>query len=830
MMLQKFTSKNIVLALLLFFSCGILQAQIDTAFWFAVPKLTHNHAGHPIRLVVSALDQNATVTVTMPAATNPNITTLNVNAGQSATYQFVGGGQNTAGVVTLDNIEEYECNHNATSNRGIYIHSTAKINAYISVMCNNSEIYALKGNNGLGTKFFIPMQFSFPNASYTDPARNSVEIIATEDNTVVQITPTAALYGGQPANQTFSVTLNRGQVYSFASASQTANGHLAGTIVTSNKPIVVDISDDSVTPNNSNQDLVADQIVPEDMAGTMYIVIPSPSEASNSENSSMSDYAYIFALEDNTNVTVKSSTNPSPLTPTYSNLNRGSKKAYHFTDNNAVYIEADKPILVFQLTGAGNEVGGTLLPHVYCTGSTSVSYTPMASYHGHTKYIYLTLICNPAFKSGFNITTGTQTVTLTNSDWKTVPGHVFNYCCKKITNTSSIIKVNNSLGKFQMGVIDWNGSYDDCSISYFSDYDSGNELTWNTSLTHSDYCQGETINFEFDTIDIKDLAVFGPNNFTLENGAQMVFTNPDPSYSGTYVVQGWDARDCLNDIFTDTIEIVIHSNADTIIKDTICLGDTYTKYGFNISADTTKIPGLHYDSLKLETVQYGCDSIVYLQLTVRDSIKSLFYDTACIEYVWNNVTYNASGSYKQVLQSIDGCDSVVTLNLNIVVPKVTITTEDDFCEHDEANLTANSDFSNYVWSTGETTQSIVATAPQKYYVTVTDDDGGCATTTFFEIQPCSFNIFLPTAFSPDSRIQENKTFSIAPAVHKFINDEGFSIEIYNRWGSLVFYSDKKDFVWRAEDVPVSQVYVYIIRYYDLGGKKQYVQRGEVTVL
>lgn len=40
-----------------------VSAQVDTAFWFAVPKLC-DHAHWPITLVVSSFDQPATVTVT----------------------------------------------------------------------------------------------------------------------------------------------------------------------------------------------------------------------------------------------------------------------------------------------------------------------------------------------------------------------------------------------------------------------------------------------------------------------------------------------------------------------------------------------------------------------------------------------------------------------------------------------------------------------------------------------------------------------------------------------------------------------------------------------
>lgn len=801
-------------------------SQVDTAFWFAVPKLTHSHAGRPIKLCISTFGEPATVTVTKPAANNAQVASFTVGANQSYAYQLVGGDQNN-----LSNIADFECNHNQISDLGLYIHSTTKVIAYISVMSNNSEIYALKGENGLGRAFFIPMQFQYVNANLYNDARNSVEIIATEDNTTVHIIPSKALYGGHAANQEIIVTLNKGQVYSFASSSQAANGHLEGTIVTSDKPIVVDVSDDSVTPNGSNQDLVADQIIPEELAGSQYIVVPSPSAAENTYNNSMSDYAFIFALEDGTDVEVRSSTNDSgfPYTTTnYNNLNRGAKKAYHFTSNRAVFIEATKPIFVFQLIGAGNELGGTLLPHTYCTGSEEVVYHPEPSVNGHTKHIYLTLLCNPSYTSGFEI--NNSTTYISNSDWKTVPGHVFKYCCKEITslNTAQSIRIKNSLGKFHLGVVDWNGSYDDCSISYFSNYSSGSKLSWDTTLTHFDYCQGETINFMFDTIDVNNLRIVGPNDFEANEGDAFSIENVMPENSGEYVVIGHDSRACLNENFTDTIQITVHPTLESLVEATVCPGDPYIGNGFNITEDQTANPGLVEDSLTLQQTILGCDSIVRLKLTVSDFISSEFEATSCKEYEWNGQKYTASGDYIQHLESVAGCDSVVTLHLTIIEPSVTITSSNsDFCEYEETVLTAESDYDNYEWNTGETSPFITVTKPGLYKVTVTDETGLCQATTNYEIPACSFSMFFPNSISPSKPDGINDYLFIPEYVHRYIQD--FEIQIFNRWGTCVFQSNDVNFIWSGEGTEVSQVYIYVIRFTNLDGKP-FVRRGEITVL
>ena len=875
-------------------------AQLDTAFWYAVPHITHDHAGRPIKLCVSTLGQPATITVTKPAAGNAVVNTFTVPANSSQSYQLVGGGQGD-----LSNIAQFECNHNTTSNYGLYIHSTAKVNAYIAVQNNNSEIYALKGNNALGTHFFITMQYQYTNATNYSDARNSVEVIATENNTSVTITPSVALYGGtHPANVPFTITLNRGQVYSFASASQTGANHLCGTIITSNKPIAVDVSDDSATPNGSNQDLVADQLVPEDRAGSEYIVIPSPSAANNTmSGAGLSDYAFIFALEDSTDVTVYYQNGTSLSQQSYNNLMRGDKRSYHFTNNNPIFIWARhvgadgipvaKPVFVFQLTGAGNELGGTQLPHIYCTGSTAAAYMPLAHPQGsnHVKHLFLTLICAEEYINGFQIN-GVSSIAA--SEWQTVPGHTMRYCRKDISSmaTQQVIRVTNSLGKFHMGVIDYHqpgSGYDDCSISYFSDYGTKSSLTWATDEMSLDYCQGDTVVFAFDTTYAEILRVEGPNGWFTTTAGSMSIPSATPDQSGMYVVVGQDSRECSVDQLYDTIYFQIHPSKEATVYDTVCPGEEYDGFGFHISEDRTETPGTVLESAFLQTFEYGCDSLLILELTVRDSVKKeVVYDTtcpgeeyfgfghfhfppdstvasrtlidtvsltpvgygcdsllilnlavrdsaigefshiACNRYSFNGHTYEESGDYPDIVltnASVYGCDSIVTMHLTILEPSVEILSTGDLCEVGEMILNAESEYGEFIWNTGETTPFITVLQPGVYTVTVTE--GECQAEDQYVVPACEFNLFMPNCITPSRLDGINDYLYLPEYVHRFISD--FDIEIFNRWGELIFKTNDVNFRWAGENANLSQVYVYVIRIKDLDGKP-FIYKGTVTVL
>ena len=72
--------KNILLLIICILSCSAVFAQVDTAFWFAVPHITHDHAGRPIKLCVTTLDSPATITITKPAAGNAVVGTFTVPA------------------------------------------------------------------------------------------------------------------------------------------------------------------------------------------------------------------------------------------------------------------------------------------------------------------------------------------------------------------------------------------------------------------------------------------------------------------------------------------------------------------------------------------------------------------------------------------------------------------------------------------------------------------------------------------------------------------------------------------------------------------------------
>ena len=292
--------------------------------------------------------------------------------------------------------------------------------------------------------------------------------------------------------------------------------------------------------------------------------------------------------------------------------------------------------------------------------------------------------------------------------------------------------------------------------------------------------------------------------------------------------------------------------------------------------------GDYVDSL---TNVHGCDSVVTLHLTINASDHTDLHVSACDEYEWGGVTYTESGDYNDTLSNDDGCDSTITLHLTINhsaeteehltlcenelpytyqdtvflpgIPELSlihyqlstsngcdsvvtlhltvidtslriVSLTEDFCEGMSAELVAETQMTDYVWSTGEEMPNITVTQPGLYSVTAMQGD--CRSTAHYTVEACDFRIVLPNAITPSRGDGVNDVFSLSERVQSMLGT--FEISIFDRWGELVFYSTDKGFQWRGEingRLAVSVVYNYVIRCTDLNGKS-YRFTGSITVL
>ena len=110
---------------------------------------------------------------------------------------------------------------------------------------------------------------------------------------------------------------------------------------------------------------------------------------------------------------------------------------------------------------------------------------------------------------------------------------------------------------------------------------------------------------------------------------------------------------------TVTLTLTVNPVATTTLQAAICEGTTYTENGFNVSE-----AGVYTQNL--QTIN-GCDSTVTLTLTVNPVATTTLQAAICegTAYTENGFNVSEAGVYTQNLQTINGCDSTVTLTLSV---------------------------------------------------------------------------------------------------------------------------------------------------------------------
>ena len=112
------------------------------------------------------------------------------------------------------------------------------------------------------------------------------------------------------------------------------------------------------------------------------------------------------------------------------------------------------------------------------------------------------------------------------------------------------------------------------------------------------------------------------------------------------------------------VSLVQHTEFDTVVCDSMV---------WNSMAYTQS--GTYTQTLTDAT---GCDSVVTMLLTVNNSTFSDMEQMVCGSYEWNGIIYTESGTYTQTFTNMAGCDSVVTLHLTLYHEADTVI-YDHFC-------------------------------------------------------------------------------------------------------------------------------------------------------
>jgi gliding motility-associated-like protein len=445
---------------------GGAWGQTDTEFWFVAPRVTEGHdwANRRFFFRFASNELPATVTISMPA--NPAFTPVVINMAANAAHTHTV----TPIITTIWHPMPAEIH-----GRGFRITSTTPITAYFEVGTpNNTDIFSLKGRNALGTEFYIPFQHNWRNGSYTPQPFSTINIVATEDNTRVQIIPTRPAWSGSlpspfPTGVPIVITLNRGQTYAVAPNAIFAGGfprpgqlpanRLVGSKVTSDKPIAITISDDSVDANPvaGCRDLIGDQLIPVHIIGTEYIAMRGRLTVA------MNESVYILATANNTDVFVNGIY--------VATIHEGQQHRAIFAPGiQRMHIRTTHPAYAFHVSGFGCEMGGAVLPPVdACTGSSQVAFT--RSLGGSGIGFFLNIMVRRGAEDNF-ILNGSTTL-IPASAFLPVPGNAdwlaatFDFTTTITAGLPNLIRNTEDL--FHLGLIN-GGAGTGTMFGYFSDF------------------------------------------------------------------------------------------------------------------------------------------------------------------------------------------------------------------------------------------------------------------------------------------------------------------------------------------------------------------------
>lgn len=458
------------------------------------------------------------------------------------------------------------------------------------------------------------------------------------------------------------------------------------------------------------------------------------------------DRAYISATEDNTNISYGSDS-------LLATLNKGETLEFQLIDS-AAYIKSDKPVYIFHITGFNQELAGALLPSLKCSGSKRIVFT-----RTNDERFVLNLVTRKGNENSFKINGNTW---VNGSDFKAVNGTDSTWLYYSGDVDISVLPpdlpayIENSKGDFHLATLNGTETGTGFRYGYFSDYGflelgADKEVCPGTKISLDGGYGNSQYNWTF-------------NNNPFSDKQRIVIAD-----SGTYKVEVTKGADCK---MKDSVDVKFFPE----ISSSILPEDT--SYCLN-----TKI-----------------------SLSTLNTFSSYHWQD---ESTINTFNVPSPGKYWIEVTNEFGCKKVDSINVSgLTIPEVKIfppINELNFCKQDTITLSASYNFATYLWNTGDTVSTIITlhNEEDKYWLHVTGDNGCHNTDTL--IVDCSPFIKEPPNLITPNGDKDNEYFYIGD-----LKKGKWDLEIYNRWGSRVYYKQGYFNEFNGENLE-DGVYYYFLR-------------------
>lgn len=333
----------IFLYFLLFFSFNSKAQDFSnkgTEFWvgYGYHQAMVGNGNNQDMVLYFTSDVSATVKVEIPGV------------GWTKTYQVTANSVTESDTMPKNGIQDSRLLSEGLYNTGIHITSDNPIVAYAHIYSSsNSGASLLFPVNTLGQEYY---SLNFTQKANTFASNSWAFVIATEDNTMVEITPSAKTLTHN-AGETFTVPLNKGQIYNLMGQTNDLGNNYTGSDLTGTKirsvgtgtegckRIAVFSGSGRVSINCENavtsSDNLFQQVFPQSAWGKRFLTVPTLHLPNNYFRIAVGDPATVVTVDG------------VQLTNLVNNF------YYEITVNTPKSIVSDKPVMVAQYITSAND-------------------------------------------------------------------------------------------------------------------------------------------------------------------------------------------------------------------------------------------------------------------------------------------------------------------------------------------------------------------------------------------------------------------------------------------------------------------------------------------
>jgi len=310
-----------------------------------------------------------------------------------------------------------------------------------------------------------------------------------------------------------------------------------------------------------------------------------------------------------------------------------------------------------------------------------------------------------------------------------------------------------------------------------------------------------------------------------------------PPYVLAWSDQLQQATDTINNLGPGpyTINVV---DSKGCLEDTtlIVLQPLPLKIQFTVGADTC----LRHDGAILTQTQGGTKPYVYNWNTIPDSAFYFVNDLLST----NLITHLTTGNYSVVVVDSNGCEKTGSANVPLIIPPSaafsSMSKPEELTNPVVAFFNESVASETYEWHFGDGDVSNALhpehayEAPGAYLVMLiayNDPLFGCSDTTFryMQVEPL-YTFYVPSSFTPDG----DGLNDVFKPVGENFEYETYNMQIYDRWGSLVWQTNNPAKGWNGTDQsslePVKNgTYIYIFTLRKNYNFEPKVVKGSVTL-